>query len=524
MTPPASLSVQMPAGNRRLSKSSSNLAPVASMLLTLFLFAAFLRMDIYFAMAVPLCLLMGLVSHHLFRLILNPSCSDVFSPVTLVAVYFGTYFALRAFVLGTVPFFGRLGRNAYDDYLPIALWCACVGYVSFLAGISSDLPKGWARRLQRGPVSWPSRMPAARVVILILIGFACLLYLFKIGVSVGSYGNREFQRHPPPGLVVLLRGLLDLSWVAVCVFLIVPGERSNRGVAYLVLGLSIFSLAINLAISGGKVSIIQPLLEAAIVVHYGRRRLRIWEIAAVGVPVLLVAFGIVNFYRFVVIGQRGAPKDLGDVISRVSSSSDLLASGQGSAAKHSALEQMVGRDAGIDALALVIKYTPHPFPYAYGWDFLQAPLTFVPRQIWKDKPISLPSADFETAYMGEPRNFNGFSSIHVISDLYRNFSIFGVIGGMFAFGVVLRTFYLLCAPSRDNGAGVFFYATLFPEFVHSLEADVSASVVGLIRVGILVLSTAAFLGVQYRRVHASTPLRKGTFSSGKMVAGSRSQS
>jgi hypothetical protein len=160
---------------------------------------------------------------------------------------------------------------------------------------------------------------------------------------------------------------------------------------------------------------------------------------------------------------------------------------------------MVDRNAGTDALALIMKYTPHPFPYASGRPWLQIPMTFVPRQIWKNKPINIPSAEFEATYMGVPSNYNGFTSMQLIGDLYRNFSWAGALGGMFFLGVLLRLFYLFCSPSRANTAGLFLYAALFPEVIHSLESDAGYAVINVTRAMALAVGVAIFLGARFRR-------------------------
>jgi hypothetical protein len=461
---------------------------------------AFLYLDVGFAAALPLALLFGLTSQRLFRLMLRPDSSDVFHPITLVAGYFIIYFGLRAFYLLTDPSFAGMGRNPYVDYIPAAIWCACIGYSAFSSGMRSGIAKRWLCRAPAMTRQWQRSFPASRLLFLMAVGLASLLYLFKIGMVVGNYGNLEFQRHPPPGLVVLFENLADLSWVAICVYLVAPARQSRRNVTWLLFGICAGMLLTKLGISGGKVALIQPLLEAAIVFHYAKRRFRVWESVIIGVPVVILAFGIVNFYRFVVVGQHGSPKDLADVVSRVSSASDMLKAERGTGSQQSALAQMVDRSAGTDALALIMRYTPRPFPYVYGRHWIEIPLTFVPRQIWKDKPINMPSAEFEHTYMGEPSNFNGFSSMHLIGDLYRNFSWPGVLCGMFLLGVILRFFYLFCAPSAKNSTGLFLYAALFPEIIHSLEADGGYAVIIVVRAAALAMCVAVFLGARFRTI------------------------
>jgi hypothetical protein len=502
MIPSAIVRARNLSVRRARSSSPGSLDLLASIALTFVLVPVFLHFNAVLAIAIPLSLLIGLISQQLFRLVFNPVGNDVFFPTTLVVGYFSVDFAARSVYLSTVPFFARIGRNPYDDYLSAALWCACAGYVCFSAGMSSKIARNWLNSLPPVKEYWPGSIPALRLLAMMVVGLACLLYLFKNGQAVGNYANLEFQRHPPPGVPVLLENLLDLAWVAICIFLVAPGRKADRGLVWVLLGISLGTLCMRLAISGGKVALIQPLISAAIVFHYGKRRFRIWEMVVFGVPVLILAFGIVNFYRFVVIGHRGSPKSLSDVISRVSSASDLLSSKHDPAVQHSALEQMVERNAGVDALALIMKYTPRPFPYVYGMHWLEVPLTFVPRQIWKDKPINMPSAEFESTYMGEPPRFNGFSSMHLIADLYRNFSFPGVLCGMFLFGVTVRCIYLFCSPSPKNSTGLFLYASLFPEIIHALEADLGYAMINVTRAALLAVLVAFFLGGGYRRLRS----------------------
>src|ERR1700732_4224433 len=120
---------------------------LASASLVLLLVPTFLYLDIGLAVAVPLAVLIGLTSQHLFRLMFSPDRSDVFFPTTLVVGYFVIDFGARSFYLSTVPFFARIGRNPYDDYISAALWCASAGYVAFSLGMRSGVAKRWRRRL-----------------------------------------------------------------------------------------------------------------------------------------------------------------------------------------------------------------------------------------------------------------------------------------------------------------------------------------------------------------------------------------
>jgi hypothetical protein len=421
----------------------------------------------------------------------------------MVCGYFLVDFALRAFYLAEFPSLRRLGRNAYDDFLVIALWAACLGFAAFSLGARAVMARNWARRINPAGLSWPKSFPTLRILVMLAISLASMAYMLKHGLVVGNFTNSEFQRHPPSALIILLTDMLDLSWIGILIFLAIPGKKRPGLETTLVLSVAVLALGTRLAVTGGKIALIQPVLEAAIVIHYARRRLRIWEMLAIGLPTLAIAFGIVNYYRFVIVGTRGSPQGAAEVMDRAS---DSLQSGRGGE-QHSALEQMIERDAGVDALAVVMKYTPHPFPYDYGKSLIDVPLMFVPRALWNEKPVYAPSFVFEQTYLGQPYYYRGFSSIQLIADMYRNFGIYGILGGMFLLGVFLRALYLACRPSREQPVGIFIYAALSPQIIHCLEMDAGTTLASIIRLSLLVFVSAAFLGVRRR---TQLPVRIGS--------------
>jgi hypothetical protein len=329
---------------------------------------------------------------------------------------------------------------------------------------------------------------------MLALSLACIAYMLKSGLVVGNFANEQFRRHPPSALISLLPNLLDLSWIASLIFLANPGRRRQGLEMTLLLSIAVVALGARLAVTGGKFAFIQPILEAAIVIHYAKRRFRIWEMVAIGLPTLAIAFGLINYYRFVIVGTRGSPKEAADVMDRVS---DSLRSRSGGV-QHSAMEQMMVRDAGVDTLAVVMKYTPYPFAYGYGKNLLGVPLMFVPRLLWNDKPIYAPTAVFETTYLGEPYDYNGFTGIQLIADMYRNFGMYGILGGMFFLGLLLRALYFACRPSREQPVGIFVYAALFPQITHCLESDAGTALATITKLLFLVFVAAAFLGIRYR--------------------------
>ena len=474
-----------------------SLKVISVALLALILFSAFLVVGMDFSIALPLSILLGLTGEPFIELMVTPLRVDLFAPRTLVAGYFMLYFGIRAIWLQ----FGnaiRLGRNPYDDFLPAALWCACLGYISFAAGLAWNHGRNATLGFFKRELSWPRSIPQFRILTLLVIGLLGLLYLFSIGFVVGA-GIADLSQKPK-AIAIFMETLLEMAWIAIWIGLLRRRSLSTRPAAWFLLLLCAVLLGLRTAMLGTKITLIAPVIEAMIVFHYMKRRLRLWQLVAVAVPTAILTFGLLNFYRFVVVGQTtGSPASAADFTNRLSAASDyLIRSGKEHSGQSPPLDQLVNRSTGVDALALIIKYTPNPNPFAYGRDLLQLPLALIPRQLWKGKPHETGGSYFETSYEGLPPSFTGATSIQLISDVYRNFYLFGVVGGMFLIGASLRYMYFFCSPYRANPAGIFFYAAVLPVQVHCFEQTTEAAIGWLIQFGIVLVAAGYFLGVHLR--------------------------
>ncbi len=214
----------------------SGLDFAASGVISVALLAAFSASGMELSMGVPLSILLGLTGQRFIDLLVQSGKRDVFAPPVLIAFYFTIYFGLRAIYLNYARFVdNRTGFTPYDDYLPAALWCASLGYVSFSIGFNSTWTKKRSGVLSRESFCWPRTLPSDRILLLLGIGAASSAYLFSIGMVVGNFSNPEFQRNPPPGLPILLKTLLYLGWAAICVSLAAPQRviRRHAGMASL---------------------------------------------------------------------------------------------------------------------------------------------------------------------------------------------------------------------------------------------------------------------------------------------------
>jgi len=160
----------------RKAKVHSGIDPAASGLLAVLLLTAFSGLGIEISLALPLAVLLALTGQKFLDLILHAESRDVFDPSVFVALYFAVYFGLRAIYLQTVALsIDRVGLNPYDDYLPAALWCASLGYISFTLGFNSRWASARGGGLGKWSLNWPRAFSAFRVLPVLAVGLASLI-------------------------------------------------------------------------------------------------------------------------------------------------------------------------------------------------------------------------------------------------------------------------------------------------------------------------------------------------------------
>ena len=468
---------------------SGSLAAVALVVL--------LSCDVSVVLAVPLALLLALTGHQFVRLTLSRRL-DPFAPPTIIAAYFALDFVLRTiYILLVSPTGHRLGRITYDGYLPAALGCAVLGFISFLLGFRSNCTHTFSDRFRRRLPDFPVTLPAGRIALAMSVGFLATVYLFRSGYGVGNFNNPALAATPPSGIVVTLQMALNIGWIYTCIYLLRKGRGNRRGLSvFLLCTLSFILFGAKIAMTGGKQPFLEPFMEALVIYHYVRKRIQLWQLVAAIIPAIVLTFGFINFYRFVIVGQSGSPRNSGEITARVSSALDRIGSGA-AGRQDSALEQLLDRQAGVDALAVVMRVTPHVQPFRYGRTFAEGFVAaIVPRFLWPNKPIYDASRDFEQNYLGMPPDYIGFTAMQVISDLYRNFYLVGVAGGLFILGLVSKTLYLICAPGSRQTLGVMLYAALLPTLFHYMEGDVGHGFSEVPRLIMLVIIVAYLLGAR----------------------------
>jgi oligosaccharide repeat unit polymerase len=97
---------------------------------------------------------------------------------------------------------------------------------------------------------------------------------------------------------------------------------------------------------------------------------------------------------------------------------------------------------GIDKTALIIDAVPKKLPYRYGSTFLLWLAAPIPRTLWLEKPV-ISAGDIigDELYLGQYGVVTGGVPPGIIGELYWNFGLVGVLGGMFLLGCFLNILY-----------------------------------------------------------------------------------
>jgi len=92
----------------------------------------------------------------------------------------------------------------------------------------------------------------------------------------------------------------------------------------------------------------------------------------------------------------------------------------------------------IDMFMLVVRDVGDVYPFHYGKDFLNIFTSFIPRSLWINKPVSI---DEHLVGFYIPLREAGIPPT-LPGTLYYNFGIFGILIGMFIFGLLTRYIYM----------------------------------------------------------------------------------
>lgn len=375
---------------------------------------------------------------------------------------------------------GWLMQGHPPEYLlpaSILMFLAMSAFIAGYAARGDRQPLGPLDTLLRR-VSGPwSIVRLTIAVVLLTVVAAAGLYLFLRLLSLAGpiWENLSSKRYvqieganqfTPLGYLNLMMRLSQVAFLLA----FIPFAFSKRpwtsktGVVVALLGLL---AAFPPFFTSSRTGVLMVVILALVVWHYARRPVSMRNIAAFGVAgVVLVSF----------MGAIRSGQD-----------EDLAAAFAESLQSEIFVELVDNFNfIGTPTTAHIMDAIPERLDYQYGSTMLAWVTAPIPRAIWADKPDVTLGQTVAQDVFGRPPRASGGIPPNVVSELYWNFGVVGVVAGMFLFGYLLRSLYATFRPhlGTSRGALMLYLFTVIP-FAHlTSTGGVSQGIVESLKVSL----------------------------------------
>jgi hypothetical protein len=271
------------------------------------------------------------------------------------------------------------------------------------------------------------------------------------------------------------------------VWLLVLSGRATPNQRRLLYALTPVAIVVAWATQGSKAITIVLVAVPIMAFWYTRRRLPWKTLTALGI---VVVFGVFPFYNLFRSLDPYMPQDM-----RVELTYKTLASQTAGEYTERSIIAFQERMALVNSVAVVLRDVGRWVPYAHGETIFGPTLAFmVPRALWPDKPMFVTGRDFGRRFrvVGIVDKQTSIAPT-VLGELYWNFSVPGILVGMFVFGLCMRLLYRRygegegVAPLRRAG-----HMTLLVLITH-FDGGIAGTSAGLIR-NALMLEAVVWLG------------------------------
>lgn len=258
--------------------------------------------------------------------------------------------------------------------------------------------------------------------------------------------------------------------------------KKQGNVSYKLWGVASWALLVLEVVSGlltgNRLPVITVIMTYAAVRHYGYEKN--WKHF-----LAILAFGIV------VIMPVG---------SFLESPESMLYALKTSRPSQVILDSTVGRFSQNVVVSSVIEKTEE---HSYGKNLLNFFISLgPPRFIWKDKPIiSFQGNEFGRRYgLISDSDFNTNVGPTMVGDLYMNFGILGIMGGLFVVGFIFRFIRdLFISHSAIVPGGVMIYALVWPDLIKGMENDIASVFAGAVKLILFAYLIHLCLTIDWKR-------------------------
>ncbi len=342
--------------------------------------------------------------------------------------------------------------------LPLTLVYVCLGYGGLTLGFFFPYGKKIGETISRKlPVwNWKPESVLLPGVLLLAIGWGNNIIAFTLGIlgyqKVDQIGEYD-------GLIFLLTlFLLEASFLLwLCIF---RAEKLNVH-HYIILGLVLTSSVVKAVFQGNRGSLIQMFILVACAFVFSVKRIEIrHQIYGAVLLVLALVVGMIYGTTFRNVKQSESRVSVDEYLGSIAITFDKLAEQDLAENLAEGIAAITERIEAVSSLAVIVsnyeKLEPYEESYGLKDNIWNDSITaFIPRPLWKDKPVGSEPRKFADLYFsfGE----NSFS-VTPMGDLLRNFGPIGVPLGMFFLGFVLSVIYTSLVVEQEFS---FWRTTLF---------------------------------------------------------------
>ena len=278
--------------------------------------------------------------------------------------------------------------------------------------------------LKKGDIS------ETRIFILIAVIFVILFYFLISSGGISSYISSlalgRFNLRSSAGYIFVLLGFLP--------YLFVIWYANNKQILRNPIFMTGFFLAtiLQFVVSGSRTALFIPWTI----------RFVMWMLFNKKIPIYMIMS--LAIFALITIGILGQVRGGADINSSVENFNTFDAITE---TLNESSQRNIGMDIG------VLEKVPYDVDYLNGSTYIGVILFWVPRSIWPDKPrgAGAYSSSLIFSKLDSAKGYSGASyPIKSSTELYWNFSYFGVIIGYFLFGIFLKNLTVIFQYSHIN--------------------------------------------------------------------------
>ncbi|MHA1291719.1 MAG: O-antigen polymerase [Promethearchaeota archaeon] len=353
-----------------------------------------------------------------------------------------------------------------------------ISFVIFLIGYYSKVGVAIANSLPKLPNEWGVGKAKIFLPLFVIIGFISYFILFKYIGGFFYYLTHKSEALTIPGTSYINFGVAFLNYSFLIGLIFALKFKKLRKTTFLFLLPIILTMGF---IRGSKAALLGPILAAIIIFHYLKKPLKLKHIFLFLLFVIL-AIPILDV-------NRGA-KNLSNISKAFLVYSNPI----------KPITIFMNRFHDMDSMIYIVRDTPGVMDYQLGKTIAPIFVSWIPRQLWENKPTIAFGRVFGETYYKEFFGGTGtVPSATIIGEAYINYHVAGMVGISLLFGILLRIFYQYLIKNNLGVSGVFIYSSNFLGLSIFWEADFSIVITALVFSLFLLFSISFLLSKTSRK-------------------------